>query len=269
MNKVAKGKFNFISDIIYILILLLITETFSFFLFRLKDIYLLLIGIFGLVLLEFWFGRAFYLYSSKKISKYSDVVMKISLKKRFFQYFVIPAIFYISILFFIYFNRNIYLGHTVIIVSISFLLILFMNVRSSLNQFYSVAYATKAIFDFICISTLFLLLNTYLRLGLSLFQYSTLSLISSAVLFLSILKLHDRLGILECLISLLSAVIVSASMIFVWNYNNPFITPAVGTLAFYLIVSFWNIRFSGKTRLSEYIYPLLYVIFALVLILLS
>lgn len=268
MNKVAKGKFNFISDIIYILILLLITETFSFFLFRLKDIYLLLIGIFGLVLLEFWFGRTFYLYSSKKISKYSDVVMKISLKKRFFQYFVIPAIFYISLLFFIYFNRNIYLGHTVIIVSISFLLILFMNVRSSLNQFYSVAYATKAIFDFICISTLFLLLNTYLRLGLSLFQYSTLSLISSAVLFLSILKLHDRLGVLECLISLLSAVIVSASMIFVWNHNL-FVIPAVGTLAFYLIVSFWNIRFSGKTRLSEYIYPLLYVIFALVLILLS
>lgn len=269
MSGISKGKFNFVSDILYILVLLLITETFSFFLFTLEPIYLLLIGVSGLILLEFWFGRTFYLYSSKKISKYSDVVMKISLKKRFFQYFIVPAIFYISLLFFIYFNRNIYLGHTVIIVSISFLLILFMNVRSSLNQFYSVAYATKAIFDFICISTLFLLLNTYLRLGLSIFEYSALSLISSAVLFLSILKLHDRLGIFEFLISLLSAVIVSASMIFVWNYNNLFVIPAVGTLAFYLVVSFWNIRFAGKTKLSEYIYPLLYVIFALTLILLS
>lgn len=268
MNKAVKGKLTFASDIFYILVLLFITEAFFFLRFRLDTVYLLLIALSGFIFLEFWFGRTFHLYASKKISKYSDVMMKISLKKRFFQYFVVPAIFYLSLLAFIFFNRNIYLGHTVIIVSISFILILFMNVRSSLNQFYSIAYATRAIFDFICISTLFLLLNTYLRIGFSLVEYSVLSLLSSIVLFISILKLHDRLGAFEVFISLLSGVIVSASMIFVWNYTL-FVIPAVGTLAFYLIVSFWNIRFSGKTKLSEYIYPLLYVIFALALILLT
>jgi len=224
------------------------------------------VGILGLLLLETWFVRAFSIYSGKKISKYSDVIVRISLKERFFGYFVLPAVFYVSLLAFLYFNRNVMLGHFVLGVSMVLFLILFLNVKSSLNKIYRLENATKIVFDFLCISILYLLINIFVRIGMSPVYFILSVGISSFTLLLFILKLHEKMGFLEIVISFLSAIFITCITQLVWNLNI-FTIPAVGALAFYLIISIWNIRFSGKVKISDYILPFIYVVVALTLIL--
>lgn len=260
-----KDRLKVKNDILYLFILLSITQFFNYSVMRVNDFTLFVLGFLGLLLLETWFIRAFSIYSGKKISKYSEVIVRISLKDRFFGYFVLPAIFYISLLLFLYFNRNTFLGHIVLGVSMVLFLMLFLNVKSSLNKLYSIAIATRAIFDFICITIFYLLLNSILRVGFELELFSILTIVSSLILLLFVLKIHDRMGFWEILVALLSSLFVSLFTIYFWNYNV-FVIPAVGSLAFYLIISIWNIRFSGKTKLTDYLAPFLYVVVAIILV---
>jgi hypothetical protein len=220
----------------------------------------------GIVLLETWFIRSFRLYSGKKISKYSDVIVRISLKERFFSYFVLPLLFYASILAFLYFNRNLLLGHVVLGICMVLFLVLFLNVKSSLNKIYSIENATRAIFDFICITILYLLTNIFVRVGFSMWIFALILFGTSFVLLLFSLKLHRKLGFLEILVSKLSAIFISCLTIIFWS-TNIFVIPIVAALAFYLVISIWNIRFSGKIHLVDYFLPFLYVVLALILIL--
>lgn len=223
-------------------------------------------GIVGLTILIIWFIRLFAANSQKKISKYSNVLMKISLKDRLFQYFLLPSIFYVALLFFLYYNRNTILGYIVLGVSMILLLVLFLNIKSSLKRYYSVHILTRTIFDFLCITILYLLLNAFLRIGVSLQLYTALSFLSSLVLSIFVLKLHDRIGGFEVLTATISSVFIATSMLLFWN-KNIFIIPAIGSLMFYLVISLWNIRFAGKTKFDDYLSPILYVIFAVTLIL--
>jgi len=253
------------NELLYLFLLILITEIFLDSVFSANRSTSIIIGLVGFIILEFWFAITFDQYSKKKISKYSNVLMKISLRKRFFSYFILPGIFYLSLLVFLYYNLNILLGHFVLGMCMILLLVLFLNVKSSMRKFYTIHIATKAIFDFICITTLYLLLNAFLRIGFSMTEFLLLSFITSFILYLFVLKLHDRFGSLEILVALASSAFVSASLLPFWN-RSIFMLPAVGALAFYLIISLWNIRFSGKVKFSDYLAPVLYVIFALALI---
>lgn len=145
-------------------------------------------------------------------------------------------------------------------------LVLFLNVKSSLNKVYSIENATKAVFDFICISILYLLTNVYVRLGANVEIFSCFVLGSALILLVFSLKLHNKMGLSELMVSLLSAIFITVATVIFWN-TNIFVIPAVGALAFYLVISLWNIRFSGKIYLRDYILPFLYVALALILIL--
>ncbi|KUK67507.1 MAG: transmembrane(s)protein [candidate division WS6 bacterium 36_33] len=261
-----KYKLKIKNDILYLFLLLTVTQFFNYSVLRAPLRFLVLLGVVGLLLLETWFIRAFSIYSGKKVSKYSDVIIRISLKDRFFGYFILPAIFYVSLLFFLFFNRNEMLGYVVLAGCMVLLLVLFLNVKSSLNKLYSLAIATRAIFDFICITIFYLLLNSYIRIGFGIEMFTILTILSSLVLLVFVLKIHNRLGFIEFLVSILSSLVVSLFTIFFWNYNI-FVIPAVGALAFYLIISIWNIRFSGKIKFVDYLIPFLYVAIAIILVL--
>ncbi|MFA5634031.1 MAG: hypothetical protein WCY00_02710 [Candidatus Dojkabacteria bacterium] len=261
-----KYKLKLKNDLFYLFVILLITQIFNHSVLSSSFSFLLILGFLGLMLLETWFIKTFRDYSSKKISKYSDVIVKISLKKRFFGYFILPAIFYISLLIFLYFNRNMLLGHVVLGVCTVLLLILFLNVKSSLNRIYSFAIATRAVFDFMCITIFYLLLNSFVRIGVSMEIFTVLLSISALILLIFVLRIHDRLGPFELLIAIFSSLFIAMFNLFFWNYNI-FVIPAVGTLAFYLIISLWNVRFAGKIKLLDYLIPFFYVVIAIILIL--
>lgn len=261
-----KYKLKVQNDIIYLFILLAVTEFFNYLVTHTRGSILIGTALLGVLLLETWFVRTFTLYSGKKISKYSDVIVKISLKERFFSYFVLPLIFYFSILAFLFFNRNDILGQVVLGVCMILFLVLFLNVKSSLNKIYSVANATRAIFDFICITILYLLSNVYVRIGIGIELFIALLFVTALILLIFSLKLHNKIGFPEILVSVLSSIFIACLTVVFWN-TNIFVIPAISALAFYLIISLWNIRFSGKIHLSDYVLPFLYVILALILIL--
>lgn len=261
-----KYKLKVKNDLLYLFILVVVTQFFNYSVLKASLTFLIILGVLGLLLLETWFVKAFSQYSARKVSKYSNVIIRISLKDRFFGYFILPGIFYLSLLFFLYFNRNEVLGYAVLGGCTVLLMVLFMNVKSSLNKIYSIAIATRAIFDFICITIFYLLLNSYVRIGFSMEIFTLLTALSAFVLLIFVLKIHDRLGFLEYMVSLFSALFISLFTLFFWNYNV-FVIPAVGALAFYLIISIWNIRFSGKIKFVEYLVPFLYVVIAIILIL--
>lgn len=254
------------NELIYLFLISAITKFFSYSILKVELEVLLLLGFLGLVLLETWFIRTFCLYSGKKISRYSDVIMRISLKERFFSYFILPSIFYISLLFFLYYNRNSILGDTVLGVSMVLFLILFLNVKSSLNKVYSLEISTRAIFDFICITIFYLLLNTSIRLGMSFETFGILTFAFSAILLCFVLKIHEKLGFIEIIVSIVSSLFISMITLCFWDHNL-FVIPAMGTLSFYLVISLWNIRFAGRIKLLDYLIPFLYVALATVLIL--
>lgn len=261
-----KFKLKIQNDLFYLFILLFVSEVFNYLTESAKLTTLILVGAFGVVLLETWFVRTFALYSGRKISKYSDVIVRISLKERFFEYFILPTIFYLAILAFLYFNKHLLLGHVVLGISMCLFLILFLNVKTSLNKLYKIGNVTKIIYDVICITILYLLVNIFVRLGLSQLLTLLLVLLTSLILLLFILRIHDKLGWYEVVTAFLSSLFISFVTLIVFNLNI-FIIPAITALSFYLIISLWNIRFSGKIHLVDYLIPFLYVAVALTLIL--
>ncbi len=260
-----KKKLEIKNELFYLALITLVTVYFSYTTHIAGSMYLIT-GTLGLLLILTWFVRAFALYSGRRISQYSEVIQRISIRERFFSYFILPSIFYISLLVYIYFNTSTVMDMILILVASVQILILFLNVKSSLRKVYTIAGQTRAVFDFICISTYFLLLSVFIRLGLEMFQFLGLVFLSSLVLFWFDVKIHSRESIVAFLLSFISAIFVSLFACLFFS-SNIFIMPAVGTLAFYLILSLWNIRFAGKVRLVDYLLPFLYSILALILIL--
>lgn len=261
-----KYKLKIQNDIIYLFLLLFVSEVFNYLSSSVGLTILIPLAGLGLVLLETWFIRTFSLYSGKKISRYSDVIVRISLKERFFEYFILPAIFYLAILAFLYFNRHLLLGHVVLGISMCLFLILFLNVKTSLNKLYKIGNLTRIIYDVICITILYLLVNIYVRIGLVELVVFLLVFVTSLILLLFILRIHDKLGWYEMIMAFFSALFISSVSLVVSDLNI-FVIPGITSLSFYLIISLWNVRFSGKTHLVDYLIPFLYVAIALTLIL--
>jgi hypothetical protein len=254
------------NEIIYWILIVIIS---GFFMYLANtgapDKLLLITGILNIVVLETWFIRIFLLFSGRKISQYSNVIQRISFIERFFEYFVLPILFLGTFLLFIYFNKSLLMGYWVFVLCMLVIFILFINVKSSLKHIYRISLLTKGVFDFICIVTFYLAINILYRLNLSIEINLILTCLVSFVIFLAELHLHNRLSIISGVIALLSAIFVSLCM-GCFIFQSIFTVTAVGTVAFYLIISLWNVRFVGKYKLVDYIPPFLYSLLSLILI---
>jgi hypothetical protein len=209
--------------------------------------------------------RAFFLFSGRKISQYSEVIQRISFKDRFFDYFILPAVFLNTFMVYLFFNKDMTMTYWMLGFCMLILLVLFINIKSSLNKFYRISTLTKGIFNLICILTFYLSINVFLRFDLLIWVKLIIVGILALIMFLSELKLHDRVTFVSFVISLLSAVFVALS-IGIFTFQSIFVATAIGTLAFYMIIALWNIRFAGKYKFIDYLSPFLYAIIALILI---
>lgn len=260
-----KRRIDIKSELLYLVLITAITVSFSYLTHSGGYMYIVA-GILGLLLLLTWFVRAFALYSGKRISQYSEVIQRISIRDRFFSYFILPTVFYVSLLAYIYYNTSPLMDYILIAIASIQILILFLNVKTSLSKVYTIAAQTRAVFDFICISTFFFVLSVYVRLPLSMLPFLIVIFFSSFTLFWFDIKIHNRESIEGGILAFFSSIFV-AIFSGIFFSSNIFTIPAVGTLAFYLILSLWNIRFAGKVKLSDYLLPFIYSILALILIL--
>ncbi len=260
-----KKKVDLKNEILYLILIVVLTIYFAYSTHTPNNMYMLS-GVLGNLLILTWFIRAFSLYSGRKISQYSEVIQRISLKERFFTCFVLPILFYSSLLAYIYFNTNFLMDLILIGISSILLFILFLNVKSSFKKVYSIEAQTRAVFDFMCIASFYMLLSVIIRLGISIWVSVLIIAISSLIFFWSDIKIHRKESMPGLIMSFISAIFVAITSCIFFN-TNIFILPAIGTLSFYLILSLWNIRFSGKIKFIEYLPPFIYSILALILIL--
>jgi len=260
-----KKKVEIKNELLYLFLILLVSIYFAYTTHTPNPTYILS-GVIGILLILTWFIRAFSLYSGRKISQYSEVIQRISIKERFFTNFVLPVIFYISLLFYIYYNTSFLMDMILIAISLLLLLILFINVKSSFKKVYSIEGQTRAVFDFICIASFYMILSVVIRVTFSIWLTVLLISIISLIFLWSDIKIHRKESLSSLIISLISSLFIAMTSCIFLN-TNIFVVPAVGTLAFYLILSLWNIRFLGKLKLVEYLPPFIYSILALILIL--
>jgi len=253
------------NELLYLSLILLVSIYFAYTTHTPNSTYMLS-GVIGILLILTWFIRAFALYSGRKISQYSEVIQRISIKERFFTNFVLPILFYTSLLFYIYYNTSFLMDMILISISLILLLILFINVKSSFKKVYSIEGQTRAVFDFMCIASFYMILSVVIRLTFSVWITVVLISIVSLIFLWSDIKIHRKESISSFTISLISALFIAMTSCIFLN-TNIFVVPAVGTLAFYLILSLWNIRFLGKLKLVEYLPPFIYSLLALILIL--
>ena len=252
-------------EMMYLFLVILLTVYFAYSTHTPNHIYLLS-GVLGNILILTWFITAFVKYSGRKISQYSEVIQRISLKDRFFTYFILPLLFYNSLLAYVYFNTSFTMDLVLISISSILLFILFLNVKSSFKKVYSIEVHTRAIFDFLCIASMYMFLSVIVRLGLPMWSSLLIIGVSSLIFFWSDIKIHRKESISASILSIVSSAFVVFSSCLFFD-TNIFIVPAVGTLSFYLVLSLWNVRFSGKLKFTDYIPPFIYTILALILIL--
>ena len=260
-----KNKVEVKKEIIYLFLVILLTVYFAYSTHTPNSIYILS-GALGNILILTWFTTAFVRYSGRRISQYSEVIQRISLKERFFTYFILPLLFYNSLLAYVYFNTSFTMDLVLIAISSILLFILFLNVKSSFKKVYSIEVHTRAVFDFLCIASMYMFLSVIVRLGLSMWLSLLIIGISALIFLWSDIKIHRKESISAFIVSIVS----TAFIIFVTGLffnTNIFVVPAIGTLAFYLILSLWNVRFSGKLKFTDYLPPFIYTILALILIL--
>ena len=260
-----KKKLELKNEIFYLLLIVLVTVYFAYSTHSKNNIYILS-GVLGNLLILTWFVRAFTLYSGRRISQYSEVIQRISLRDRFFTNVALPLLFFTSLLLYIYFNTLFVMDIVLIVVCTVLLLILFLNIKSSFRKIYSIETQTRAVFDFICIATFFLLSSVIIRLGIYIWYSLGMIFVLSMILFWSDIKIHRKESVSAFVMSFVSAGFVTLTSGILLS-TNIFILPAISTLAFYLILSLWNIRFAGKLKLVEYLLPFLYSVLALILIL--
>ena len=260
-----KKKVEIKNELLYLLLIVLVTVYFAYSTHTPNNTYILS-GVLGNLLILTWFIRAFSLYSGRKISQYSEVIQRISIRERFFTNFVLPILFYSSLLAYLYFNTSFLMDLMLIGISSILIFILFLNVKSSFKKVYSIESQTRAVFDFICIASFYMLLSVVIRLGFSIWISMSSIFLISLIFFWSDIKIHRKESTSGFVISTISAIFVAMTACIFFN-TNIFILPAIGTLAFYLVLSLWNIRFSGKIKLIEYLPPFIYSILALILIL--
>ncbi len=260
-----KKKVEIKNELLYLLLIVLVTVYFAYSTHTPNNIYILS-GLLGNLLILTWFVRAFSLYSGRKISQYSEVIQRISIRERFFTNFILPIMFYSSLLAYLYFNTSFLMDLILIGISSILIFILFLNVKSSFKKVYSIESQTRAVFDFICIASFYMLLSVVVRLGISIWISMSVIFLTSLIFFWSDIKIHRKENLSGFVMSIISAMFVAVTACIFFN-TNIFILPAIGTLAFYLVLSLWNIRFSGKIKLIEYLPPFIYSILALILIL--
>lgn len=261
-NIIKKYRREFVySSYLFLIFELLATPSFAVNLY-----YFLGISLMGYVLINLWLISTYKLHSSRKVSKYSDVLLKVNLVERLFSYVVLPLLFYSSVVAFIILSLSTYMTQVVIVVSIFLIFYLFLYVRTSYEKVYSINRATRFSMDFISIVSYFIFTSVISRLVQDTAYNSLIVFFVTLFFLIYVLYHHNKFDIQGIIIAFIISLIITAVSIFI-NTGNLYTDSLLMSILYYLVVSLWNVRFSGSRVFSDYIPPLMYSIMAVILIL--
>jgi len=223
------------------------------------------ITILGLLLLVVWFVAVYFLYANKKVKRYGEVLLRVRLEEKFFKFFVLPALFYISVAFTIFFSKSETLNIFIILSFAIIFLVLLIHVRTSYEKIHYVSSLTRIVYDAVLIMLFFLIIFSASSYGI----VGTLGVYFAAglgiLLLLYKLVLNNQLCLQGYVLIITSTILLIAVGNLISAFNI-FVFSAVLTVAFYLVVAMWTIRLEGYTRWSDYFSPIIYAIMILILI---
>lgn len=220
----------------------------------------------GYILINSWLISTYKLHSTKKVSKYSDVLLKINIIDRLFTYVVLPLLFYTSIIAFLLFSSSRYINQALIVVSVVLFFYLFLYVRTSYEKVYSVNRISRFSTDFVSIVTYFIFTSVLSRVLVDPLYFSLYTFFITLFFLIYILYQHNKFEIPGIVLALVTSLVMSGTIFLIHNqgaYSNAIIL----SILYYLVISLWNIRFAGSRAFSDYIPPLMYSIMAIIFVL--
>jgi len=221
----------------------------------------------GLILLLTWIFLAFVYYSGKKVSRFSEVIIKMQLKVRWYNYVFVPIAFFLSICAFIFFVKSTFLAQFMIIFGCVCLFGLMVHIRATYQNLQAVSQISRAVFDYINV-IFFYVLSTTLSISGSV-EKIPLSIIMGFLAFFILvadLKMLEKPSFIGTLFAVVGGAIIIGIGVLAIRLNI-YIFPFILTLGFYTVFSFWHIRLTGEKRLDHYIPPILFLLMSLILVL--
>jgi len=230
-------------------------------------VHISLLGVLGLILLFAWIVGSITYYSKKKISRFSDVMVRLEVRKRWYTTIFMPLALYLSTFAFINIVKEEFIIQFAIFLGSVALFVLFMNVRSSFEKSFNIEKNTRVVFNVINVVIFFLISS--ILMWTQVYNTVNLSLIIMALAFLIFLTnaiFVDKLSFNTLCVVLVFGLILGASAYFS-EYLAYFPGPFVVTLVFYMLFSIWHIRLSGELKVSKYIEPVLFTMMAMIIVL--
>lgn len=249
------------SSYLFLIFELLVTPSFSVNIF-----YFSVVALVGYVLINIWLLSTYQLHSARRVSQYSDVLLRVNLWERLFSYVLLPLLFYTAVVTFLLFSPSSTLNQIVTVISVFLFFYLFLYVRTSYEKVYSVHRMTRVSTDFVSIVVYFMTLSVLSHVLVDKVYFALILFFFTLFCFIYILYHHNKFEINSILLGLVSAVVIT----FVYynsNFAGPYALSAILSVLYYLVVSLWNVRFSGSTALGDYIPPVMYSVMAIILIL--
>lgn len=225
-----------------------------------------MVAVVGALVLFTWLVTAFVKYSARKVSKYSDVMIRVGIKARWYTYLFVPVVFYLSIALFVFSVKDDFLKQFAILVGLTMMYLLMIHIRSSYSKVYSVTRVTRIVFDLVNVMFFFLVQTSMILLGFV--ERIEIALFAGLLVFLiliSNLRITGKSSMAGYGWALGAAALVGG-LAMLLNNLSLFSIPFVLTLAFYMIVSFWHLRLAGENKLDKYLQPILFTLMAIIIV---
>lgn len=219
----------------------------------------------GLLLVVTWIFTSYFKYSYKRVSKDSNVLIKARQRDRLLINFVIPVLLYLLVCYFLYVSANVVVTQLVIIMCTMLFFIMFVNIKNSYIKVFSIERDTRTILTFIDIIVFYLIVTLLVYFGDS-FAVRVLGVSAAAFIFLGHQLLINRQQSWTGFAVLLVSTIFMGVVAYMFMSGGSYVFPLVMSIMFYLVVSIWNVKLSGTTKLSDYLPPLLFALMAFIIV---
>lgn len=219
----------------------------------------------GSTLLIVWLVTNYSHYAHKGISEYTEVLVKINLKQRFFAFFVTPLLFYISISLYLGGIESMILRQFTIILGSIIQFVMFVHIRSSYQKTFSMERNTRFIFQIVDLVLFYIGVTGFVLLGTDILLRIVGATVLGFLLLTHQLLLHKQYSAKAVLILLTSVAGIALSAMYFASFGA-IIFPLYLSVVFYLILSLWGIRLNGITKLEDYVTPILFSLMALMVL---
>lgn len=224
------------------------------------------IAITGLWLTLNWSVFAFLRYGRRKVSQKTSAFLDIKMVERVFPYFITPLVLVCAIFVNLYLDKSALMRQLVILISVGYLWAIFVHIKNSYKEQFSISGYTRVIFKFADIFLFYLVVNSAYLLPLESWAKTIITIAVTAVLLMHQLRLYRQNSFWSYIVYVISTCVLAGIAIFVHAWS-PLLTPLIMTIVFYLVIGTWYVRLSGNRRFVDYLNPILFALMALIVVL--